>query len=122
MKNSMTIKNDKLFISTPKGVHILHDASARQFIPTRSFDYNAILGLDKPKNRVKALTAHTTPKNCRIGKIHVYVNGEEFWVTDSKVGLALLELHREQAYAQSIVYKLHPPDKGHIHSHYHISQ
>jgi len=118
----MTIKNDKLFISTPKGVHILHGPDARQFIPTRSFDYNAILGLDKPKNRVKALTAPTSPKNCRIGKIHVYVDGSEFWVSNQKIGLALLELHREQAYAQSIVDKLHPADKGHIHSHYNISQ
>jgi len=63
----MTIKNDKLFISTPKGVHILHGPDARQFIPTRSFDYNAILGLDKPKNRVKALTyVWSSSQNCHV--------------------------------------------------------
>lgn len=94
--------NGKLFIPHPQGVRILHDASARQFISTRSFDYNEILGLNKPMVRVKALTGYPK-RNCRIGKIHVYVDDQEFWVTDSKVGLDLLELHREQVYAQKLV-------------------
>lgn len=118
----MITLNNKQFVDHPDGVKIIHDKSASQFLPTAHFDYNAILGLDKPMNRVKALTAPTSPKNCRIGKIHVYVNGEEFWVTNHKVGLAIIELHREQAYAQKIVGELHPPDARHIHSHYKISQ
>jgi len=63
----MTVINNKLFIAHPHGVRILHDASARQFIPTHSFDYAAILGLDKPMRRVKAHTyVWSSSQHCHV--------------------------------------------------------
>jgi len=63
----MNFTNNKLFIESPKGVHIIYDKTARQFIPTHSFDYKAILGLDKPMGRVKARTyVWSSSQNCHV--------------------------------------------------------
>lgn len=59
----------QLIIPSPKGVFLIYDKSARRFISKRWYDtetINEILGLNKPKNRIKSLTGLThddTSKN-----------------------------------------------------------
>lgn len=69
-QSRMTTQNNTTFIHTPAGVNIIYDKSARQFIPNSHFDadrINAILGLDKPKARIKALTGVWNSKqNCHV--------------------------------------------------------
>ncbi len=52
-------------IASPKGVFLIYDKSARRFISNTWYDaeeISKILGLDKPKNRIKSLTGLTTLK------------------------------------------------------------
>lgn len=49
----------QLIIPSPKGVFLIYDKSARRFISNTWYgteEIGKILGLDKPKNRIKSLT------------------------------------------------------------------
>lgn len=63
--------NNKTFEPFLNGVRIVHgEEGVRRFMSSSSFDYNEILGLNKPMGRVKALTGSwSSTQNCHIVRV-----------------------------------------------------